>query len=48
MWGDIDDSDLAALDLGGMPEGKNDVHKEEYFWELMSDALEQSKVSALE
>ena len=47
MWGDIDDSDLAALDLGGMPEGKNDVHKEEYFWELMSDALEQSKVSAL-
>jgi hypothetical protein len=45
MWGDLDDSDLAGLDLGGIPEGQNEVQQREQLWELLSDALEQSKVS---
>ncbi len=46
MWGDLDDSDLAALDLAGISGGQNEAQQQhEDIWELLSDALEQSKVS---
>lgn len=43
MWGDLDDSDLAALDLPGISDDRNEP--QENIWDLLSDALEQSKVS---
>lgn len=45
MWGDLDDSDLAALDLACISGSRDEAQQQENIWELLSDALEQSKVS---
>ena len=47
MWGDLDDSDFASLDLACVAGGRDEApQKEENIWDLLSDALEQSKVSS--
>ena len=46
MWGDLDDSDLAALDLSCATGGQSETHQHIEIWDLLSDALEQSKVSS--
>jgi hypothetical protein len=45
MWGDLDDSDLATLDLGVVSEDQDEAQHQECVWDLLSDAMEQSKVS---
>lgn len=46
MWGDLDDSDLAALDLACISGCQSARQQQQQgIWDLLSDALEQSKVS---
>lgn len=45
MWGELDDSDFATLDLACISGGHDKTQQQDNIWDLLSDALEQSKVS---